>query len=169
MARKFGGRVGAGLVAVSLLAASLVNPASALGAEEIEADLEGRSIPARWISSYFCHDLEFPLIRCFQSASRLEADLGERMSTVALAAVIYVTIYDDTSYGGAYMQVSSDYDALAIVGWNDRVSSYKARNGETGSFYADWYHGGTGHAFCCNSSVPGLGGQNNTFSSIYRT
>lgn len=137
--------------------------------EDIRAFLDGRRIPTEEISSYFCHDLERPIIRCYRSPAAYAAETRGNGAAAALAAVVYVTIYDGTTYSGGFMQVSSDYDVLALVGWNDRVSSYKARNSETGSFYADWFHGGTGTAFCCNMTVPGLGGADNTFSSVYRT
>ena len=138
-------------------------------AEDIRATLDGRPISIGEISSYYCHDLERPVIRCYRMPAAFETATRESGAANALAAVVYVTIYDGTSYSGGFMQVSSDYDVLALIGWNDRVSSYKARNSETGSFYGDWFHGGTGTAFCCNLTVPGLGGADNTFSSVDRT
>jgi hypothetical protein len=85
------------------------------------------------------------------------------------AGVTYVTIYDLTGYWGAYMHVSEDYTVLATIGWNDRISSYIARNYESGSFYTDWFYSGTQWNFCCNGSVYDLGGFSNTFSSVKRT
>ena len=88
---------------------------------------------------------------------------------LSVAAVEYVTIYDQLNFGGPYMNVSQDYTILATVGWNDRVSSFKVRNGETGAFFTDWFYGGTSWSFCCNSQVPTLNAYNNTFSSVRRT
>jgi len=67
------------------------------------------------------------------------------------------------------MNVSQDYAALSAIGWNDRISSFRGRNSETGQFWTDWFYGGTWYAFCCNTSVSNLGSFNNTFSSIQRT
>lgn len=157
------------LVAICLvLAAMPAATGSAYAGEPIRAMLDGQRLPIDRISQYYCHDLERPLIRCFASAAELEA--SHAANRALAAAVIYVTVYDAPSYAGSFMQISSDYDALAIVGWNDRISSYKARNSETGSFYTDWFHAGTADHFCCNESVPILnGGFNDAFSSVYRT
>ena len=56
---------------------------------------------------------------------------------------------------------------LAWIGWNDRVSSFKGKNAQTGTFYTDWFAGGSGYGFCCNQQVSSLGGFNDTFSSVY--
>lgn len=157
------------LVAIGLaLSAMPAATGTVFAGESIRAVLDGQRISIDSISQYYCHDLERPLIRCFSSAAELEAShAGNR---ILAAAVIYVTVYDSPSYAGSFMQISSDYDALATVGWNDRISSYKARNSETGSFYTDWFHAGTADHFCCNESVPILGGGfNDAFSSVYRT
>lgn len=155
-------------VALGLALVVTAAPVTVRAGEPIRAELDGRRIPIDRISEYYCHDLERPLIRCFKSAAELEA--SHTVSRIGVTAVIYVTVYDSPSYAGSFMQISSDYDALSLVGWNDRVSSYRARNGETGSFYTDWFHGGTADHFCCNETVPILGGGfNDAFSSVYRT
>ncbi len=157
------------LIVLSLtLVAMPVATGTVLAGEPIRAVLDGQRIPVDRISQYYCHDLERPIIRCFSSAAELEASHAANRSLAA--AVIYVTVYDSPSFAGPFMQISSDYDVLALVGWNDRISSYKARNSETGSFYTDWFHAGTADHFCCNESVPILGGGfNDAFSSVYRT
>jgi peptidase inhibitor family I36 len=86
-----------------------------------------------------------------------------------VTAVTYVTIYDQAAYAGSFMQVSQDYSVLALIGWNDRISSFKGRNSETGSFYTDWFYGGSAWSFCCNVNQPVLNAYDNTFSSIIRT
>ena len=58
---------------------------------------------------------------------------------------------------------------LVLLGWNDKVSSFKARNGETGRLWVDWWYSGSSWSFCCNSQVPYLGSYDNTFSSVQRT
>jgi hypothetical protein len=67
------------------------------------------------------------------------------------------------------MNVSQDYATLSTIGWNDRISSFKARNSETGTLFADWFFTGTWWAFCCNTQVANLGSYSNTFSSLQRT
>lgn len=153
-------------------------PSSPASAEtpEVVATLDGRSISASRISDYACHDLEFPLIRCFREAtardtavSRGLMRLDTAVAAAATAAVVYVTIWDGSNFTGASMSISQDYDALAVIGWNDRVSSFKGRNSESGKFTRDWFGGGTVWNFCCNQQTGSLGSYSNTFSAVYRT
>ena len=154
--------------AVAMLAAqALALPASAGETKsELSAYLDGRPIPLTDVSKYYCDDFGYPVIRC--SASPLVIDL--RATIVALAtSVDYVTIYDATNFAGPLMNVSQDYGTLMSVGWNDKISSFRARNSETGTFWTDWFNTGASWPFCCNTQQTGLGAYNNTFSSIQRT
>ena len=81
----------------------------------------------------------------------------------------YVEVFESSGFGGAYMYISDDYAALATIGWNDRISSFKAQNYETGAFYTDWFYGGNVDGFCCNAQVSSLGTFNDTFSAVRRT
>lgn len=166
-----------GFLAVALAASTVMPVTARASTGSVNAWLGERRIEVGSIPRYYCHDVEFPIIRCFRTAEQLEMAMPPEIATqptssatvASTAAVVYVTIFDGTSYQGSYMHVSADYDALAWVGWNDRVSSYKAKNGETGVFYTDWFHGGAPHNFCCNQGLTTLGGFNNAFSSVYRT
>jgi hypothetical protein len=133
---------------------------------ELSATLDGRPIPLEEVGKHYCDDFAYPEIRCW--STRLLAD-SRALTVSLLTSVDYVTIYDLVNFGGVFMNVSQDYSALAVVGWNDRVSSFKARNSETGTFYTDWFYSGSFWAFCCNSQLASLGSYNNTFSSIIRT
>jgi hypothetical protein len=138
---------------------------------QIVATLDGRPISLSDVSLYHCHDIEFPVIRCFrQSAGRnISISADAQTLQVAAAGIIYVTVYDLPSFAGSSMSISQDYDTLATVGWNDRISSFKAKNAETGRFYANWLRGGSAWNFCCNQSTGNLSTYDNTFSSVYRT
>ena len=157
------------MVLSSLTIAGMGNPGAARAADpnpELTATLDGRPIPLRDVGKYFCDDFAYPEIRC--SSTRLLAEA--RAAGLALAtAVDYVTIYDQPNFGGAYMNVSQNYSVLALIGWNDRISSFKARNNETGTFYVDWFYSGGPWSFCCSGQAAGLGGADNTFSSVIRT
>ena len=133
---------------------------------ELVAYLDGVPIPLADVSKYSCDDFSFPTINC--SRVPLLADARTALF-VALTGIEYVTIYDKASYGGSYMNVSQDYSALGLIGWNDKISSFIARNGETGSFWTDWLYLGSSWSFCCNTQQPSLGGYDNTFSSVKRT
>jgi hypothetical protein len=153
-----------------LLALAVSSPARAAAPEKITATLDGRPIPVSEIAEHDCHDLDFPIIRCFTDASDRDASLSLHgsVSIAATAGVTYVTVWDGT-YSGASISLSQDYDTLVTIGWNDRISSFKGRNSETGRFYVDWFHGGASYNFCCNQQVGSLGSLNNTFTSVYRT
>jgi hypothetical protein len=163
--------------ALALGALCLVTPTIQAKQPELRADLEGRPIDPAQASSYYCHDFDFPQIHCFSTPSELEAAVVDSVSPstegVVIAAVSasdYVTVYSSPGYGGSFAHLSQNYDALATIGWNDTISSYKARNSRTGVFYEHWFAGGARRTFCCNQNVPSLAsGVDNTFSSVYQT
>ena len=164
-ARRIAVSVAIGVLLAQLLA---VPVAGAGGTKEsqLSAYLDGRPIPLSDVGKYYCDDFDYPVIRC--SSSPLIASL--RTTTVTLlAAVDYVTIYENTSFNGAYMHVSQDYGSLITIGWNDRISSFRGRNSETGTLWTDWFNTGSSWPFCCNSQFSSLGAYNNTFSSVQRT
>lgn len=161
--------LGVGLTVLGLLTIAGPGAVFAAGPDtdpELHATLDGKPIPLEDVGKYSCDDFDYPEIHCF--SSRVVADSRALLVTV-LTATDYVTIYDLSNYGGASMNVSQDYATLSTIGWNDRISSFKARNSETGQFWTDWFYSGTWYAFCCNTSVSSLGSFNNSFSSIQRT
>lgn len=144
----------------------------------VRAVLEGRPIPVDRIARFHCHDFDFPIITCFRSAAHLDSATRAAVSTrsadssvssAALAAADYVTIYSLSNYQGSSMNLSQDYTGLFAIGWNDTVSSYRARNGYSGTFYSEWFAGGAATTFCCYVNVGTLpAAKDNTFSSVYR-
>jgi hypothetical protein len=161
---------------VLVLAAGLAvgfapSPARAADAGSVQAGvtlvavLDGRPLSLKLVANYFCDDFSYPLIQCSTQPATLEA----RATLAALTGTEYVTIWDQQGFAGAYMNVSQDYATLLTIGWNDRISSFKARNGETGRFTVDWLFGGSSWPFCCNAQLTTLGAYDNTFSSVERT
>jgi hypothetical protein len=153
----------------SLTIVTAFQPRMALAADpepKLSATLDGRPIPLEDVGKYYCDDFAYPEIRCW--STRALAD-SRALAVTLLTSIDYVTVYDLTNFNGAFMNISQDYAALSTIGWNDRVSSFKARNSETGTFYTDWFYSGSFWGFCCNSQLSSLGSFNNTFSSIIRT
>ena len=157
------------------LALASSTPAMA-AAPEIEATLDGRPIDVSDVGRYQCHDLDNPIIRCFRKAAdrdlSIDLELGISDASVsgsAATTVVYVTLYDSPNFLGSSISLSQSYDALATIGWNDRVSSFRARNSATGRFYVDWFASGSSWSFCCNQSTASLSSWDNSFSSVYRT
>ncbi len=150
----------------------------AADAAAISADLEGREIPAIEVGQYHCHDLDFPRLHCFRSSAAVEREVdrflrgrGESstLRSAQVLAVNYVRIFADAGYGGSSMYLSVNYDNLSSIGWNDRISSFKALNSLRGSFHTGSYGDGSAYGFCCNQQVTYVGSAfNDTFSSVYR-
>jgi hypothetical protein len=154
-----------------LMALVWSTPATAAPAQ-VKSTLDGRPIPVSAIADYACQDTEFPIIRCFTDPAERDASVSLGIGDLRIAAAtatVYVTIWDGASFTGASISLSQDYDTLATIGWNDRTSSFKGRNSESGRFYVDWFHGGSSMAFCCNQSTASLGGFDNSFTAVYRT
>ncbi len=158
------------LSAASALPVRAADPAD--DAVSIQAVLDGRPIRPMLVSNYYCHDHNFPLIKCFSSAGALEAALrtdAADMGVAAASASDYVLVFSGTGYSGSYMYISQDYSALFFVGWNDRIRSYRGQNYGQGTFWTDWYASGTGQDFCCNVTMPYLPANlDKAFSSVYR-
>jgi hypothetical protein len=157
------------VVAVSVTTTSLAQPRLVRAgddASQLTATLDGKPIPVEDVGKYDCDDFSYPEIRCWSSRVLMDARAA---AMTLLTGTDYVTIYDLASFGGSSMNVSSDYATLSLIGWNDRISSFKGRNGESGAFYVDWFYGGAWWTFCCNQQSSSLGTFSNTFSSMRRT
>jgi len=158
-----------GMLCAVVLLSVLVGSAKA---DSVRADLDGKPIDSTEVGRYFCHDVDYPAIRCFRTAARLEAALAKAVPGSmgeALLATNYVVIYADQTYGGAYAYLSQNYANLGTIGWNDRITSFKSLNGETGRFYEHQNGGGAYYSFCCNQQVSNVGQTwNDRITSVYR-
>jgi hypothetical protein len=159
-------------VLLALVVAGLLAPSTQ--ATGVRASLDGRAIPLARVGDLACHDFEFPLIRCFDSAASLEADVTTKVTRrsrspeLAVAASGYVIVYEHAQYGGANPKVlSSDVAWLSDIGWNDKISSFKSF-GASGVFYENSPNGGFGYYFGPTTRVPTLNSAyNDKFSSLY--
>jgi hypothetical protein len=148
------------------LAGALAAPVSARPASDsLRADLDGAPIKLSDVGNWYCHDFDYPSIHCFSSPGSLETSIRAALATTA---VDFVTVYEFTGFAGSYMYMSQDYSVLATIGWNDRISSLKGRNGELSHFYVDWFYTGASYSVCCDVQLTSLGSYDNTFSSVHR-
>jgi len=143
------------ILAVLLLLTMTVPVSADPGADgpAIEADLNGDAIDVSEIPAFYCHDRDFPRIHCFATAKARERALADAATSSALqvtAASDYVQIFAGTGATGASTYLSQNYDTLALLGWNDRIRSYRGLNGGSGIFWTDWFASGSDLAFCCN-------------------
>ena len=154
---------------LGIIPATIAGPlpgAAAADSAPLSAYLDGKPIALADVSKYYCDDFSYPVIQCSVSAL---VTSSRALVVSLLTSVDYVTVYDQAGFGGSYMNISQDYGWLATIGWNDRISSFRARNGETGTFFVDWFSGGSQWSFCCNTQQSTLGAYDNTFSSLQRT
>jgi hypothetical protein len=143
-----------------------------LAGTTITATLDGKPIDPTQAGRYYCHDFEYPVIRCYASAARLESAVssGDGGRAALASDVRYMTVYDYASFAGAYAHLSQDYEGLWAIGWNDKISSFRVQNSQSGKLYTDWYASGAVLNFCCNSQVTSLSSTfNNNISSVYRS
>jgi hypothetical protein len=156
------------LALVAGLAVTVAAPTSARPAdkqEDLRAYLDGKPIALAEVGNWYCHDFNYPVILCFSDPQDGNASTTAAMA--ATAGVTYVTVYEYTTYQGAYMHMSENYPMLSLLGWNDRISSFQVKNGMSGAFWTDWLYGGSRYNFCCNQGVGSLGGWDNIFSSVF--
>jgi hypothetical protein len=156
------------LLAAGLLLISLFAPISASASDpgntDLKALLDGKPIPLDEVGKWYCEDFGYRVIHCFSDPKALETEVAPSLAT---ASVTYVVVYEYPTFQGAYMYISDNYTVLGVIGWNDRVSSFSVRNSMSGWFWVDWFYGGTGWSFCCNSQVGSLGSFDNSFSSVF--
>jgi len=62
------------LVAVAFIVLALAAVAEG-GGTKLRATLDGAPIDPREAGNYYCHDREYPLIRCFSTSEALERDV----------------------------------------------------------------------------------------------
>ncbi len=142
-------------------------PVSGRVAEEqvaLTADLDGKPMPLVDVGKWYCHDFDYPAIHCFSDPKDV---MGSPDVALAATGVVYVTVYEFTTYQGGFMHMSENYSMLSLLGWNDRISSFQVKNSMSGSFWGDWLYTGLRYNFCCNQGVGSLGTLNDTFSSVF--
>jgi hypothetical protein len=151
-----------------VLALTSLAPASARSVPKLVAMLGGERIPTTQVGRYHCHDFDYPIIRCFRTAARVERAVDAKLSGVSPAAGLnYVRVFEHVSYDGESMYISQNYPNLTSVGWNDRISSFKSVNLGSGMFREHSWYLGAGYGFCCNNWVSNVGGAyNDIFSSV---
>ncbi len=168
------------LIGLALLAAVMAPvyavPVGAASEPPISADLEGRPIPAVEVGRYACHDFDYPRIHCYRTRADLERAVADRLAaqpasgldgTVGATATGYVKVYPDAGLQGLPAVLSVRYDDLAVIGWNDRISSFEGLAGNGGTFFEHIYGGGFAYPFNAYQQVTYVGDPyNDRFSSV---
>jgi hypothetical protein len=99
------------------------------------------------------HLLDWPYLHCFRSERVRDASvaLALRTSGSNVLSGGYVTAWQDQGSNGPSVTLSADVNNLGAIGWNDRITSFKAFSGASGRFYEHAGYTGNYFAFCCAS------------------
>lgn len=149
-----------------------MSPVATFAAVEYDPQLTARLgssvIDPRDAGRYHCHDLDYPIIRCFRTSHALDEAFGARAGDgAAPTAVAFVRVYEDAQFTGPSAILSQSYSQLGDIGWNDRITSYRGLNSGSGTFFKNNNFNGESDAFCCNQQVGNVGANfNDTFSSV---
>ncbi len=162
------------LIALALLGGAAPLPAAAGG--PIRAVAGGRPISLDAARSLSCHDFDFPVLTCYQTAGEMEAAAAERarsglqaqsVGSLAAASTGYVVVYVDGAWGGSARAISQSYSYLGTIGWNDVISSLRSY-GASGYFTENAPTGGFVYSFYGTSQVTYVGDTyNDKFSAVY--
>jgi hypothetical protein len=159
------------LARLAVLVAMFVVAASPVAAgDELSATLDGRRLRVDRVAEFNCHDFDYPVIRCFSSPTELATDVAAHVAARATSLTLlggYVTVYQDASYGGASIALSTDQQFLTAIGWNDKISSFQS-SGAVGNFREHSPAGGFFYAYGSTTQIPSLSGAyNDKFSAFY--
>lgn len=170
-----GRRIRLGLVANAMLVVALAAVPGSLGASGIRATLDGRPITLERAATLSCHDFDFPVMTCFETASELQATAQVRAgrstqskeATSQVAATGYIVVFEHGAYAGAAQALSVNYSYLGSIGWNDKISSLKSY-GASGRFYEHSPGSGLVYYFGTASQITYVGdAYNDKFSALY--
>jgi hypothetical protein len=159
-------------VLVGTLMLLLVSATPGTASGRLAATMDGSSISLQRAGTLSCHDLDYPLLRCFSGAEAMRLDLAARSEVRSARQTptvgdLYVIAYEHTSYAGSALGLTANQAWLSSVGWNDRISSFKSF-GVTGNFRENSPAGGFIYTFGPTAQVSNVGSlYNDKFSAFY--
>jgi hypothetical protein len=145
------------------------------------AVLEGQPIRLVNVGRYHCHDFAFPLYTCFTTAGERNRDVAEVLaartlrrpglgtinSPLGTQSVDYVLFYEHSAYAGASALVSIPVPDLSVLGWNNRISSFKSTNGGRPKWWDGTSYSGLNWQWGVSVWVSYVGdGANDRFTSV---
>lgn len=163
--------------AVALLAVTV--PTSSESGSEARAIYQAQEIPLSDVARHHCHDVQYPLVRCFDTAAERDNDIQTEAESVTsfspssgedvtqATVLLYVTFWEHADYGGVSFSASQPIAHLGDYGWNDATTSFKSLNGQRPKWWEDAYYGLPAWRWAAGSWVSNVGsGSNDTFSSV---
>lgn len=129
---------------------------------EVRAVLDGSVLSLPEVAAHHCHDLSFPVIRCFRSARSRDLDVASMLDSTP-----YVTVFKDADHGGGSYTFGSAWSDLSTIGWNDIITSFKSLNGGRPRFYQHSGYGTPSWRWAAGAWVSYVrASANDTFSSL---
>ena len=160
----------------AILVVSLVGAGATAATDGLSATYRGQEVALNDTAAHHCHDGDYPQIRCFDSAVERDLDLVVQTARGAIAlgpepepppATYYVTWYEAANYGGSSFTASASYSNLGVLGWSDRISSFKSLNNGRPKWWRDPNFAGTTWQWPAGAQVSYVGaGANDLFSSV---
>jgi hypothetical protein len=177
------------ILPVLVLALFLVCPVGALAGGgqgqpggHLVAFLDAERIDLGQVGYYHCHDVEGPVIRCFETETERDvaalAGLAERAlggqthtlesaSLLGTVSVTYVLWYEHSSYLGASYFATVPISNLGTFGWSNRISSFKSTNGGSPTWWDLTAYSGSSWDWPASAWVSYVGGDaNDRFTSV---
>ncbi len=136
--------------------------------------LDGQRIDGRAAVNFACHDRDYPIIRCFRTPADRAAEENRvaGASHVAIAGSVapaallgpYVRWYRDASFSGPSFEAYVYEPDLAVLGWDNQISSFTPLNGGHPLWWTGPNRSGTKWDWGTASAAT-LGAANDQFSS----
>jgi hypothetical protein len=150
--------------------------------EHLVAIHREQQIPLEDVYLYHCHDLDAPVIRCFNTADERNADLileanasvasgapsdSQLASALSAASVTYVLWYDAIDFGGTSFTATGPVPNLGALGWDNKISSFKSTNGGHPRWWDYTSYSGSNWFWSTSAWVSYVGdAANDRFSSV---
>ena len=136
--------------------------------------LGGQRIDSREAANFYCHDRDYPVIRCFRTpadraaeenglAGAPEAAIVDSVGRASLLSP-YVRWYRDANFSGPSFEAYVYEPDLAAIGWDNLISSFTPLNGGHPLWWTGPNRSGTKWDWG-TASVATLGSANDQFSS----
>ncbi len=165
-------RLGPVAVLLAVLTSMVAPVHSVSGAQTggLRATVDGRLISLAEVSALHCHDLAYPLIRCFHDEPAMQADERQTAASAPTgsAITVWVTWYRDAGYGGPSFDAASSWPDLATINWSHQISAFRSYSGANPRwFFYPNYAGGVSVSWGVNAQISYVGATyNDRFASV---
>jgi hypothetical protein len=145
------------------------------------ATLNGEPIALVEVGQNHCHDFAYPRYTCFRTERERDRDMARFLGANAVRrlapgavtgalgtqSVNYVLFFETRDYAGYSSVASNPVPDLSVVGWSNRISSFKSTNGGRPKWWDGTNYGGSNWQWGVSVWVPYVGDTaNERFTSV---